>query len=246
MCGRMTLTRSGSELADYFELFESEASGPDGAGTELRPRYNVAPSQEVATLVADAEGRRRLDWKAWGLVPSWSKDPSVGGRLFNARSETADSKPSFRSAWKKRRCLVAADGFYEWTPRIRNHQPYLFRPREGLFLGLAGLYETWHGVGGEIIESCTVLTTEANADLEGVHHRMPVLLARADFGVWLDPATDPGSLKAMTVPAPAGTLVRAPVSDYVNDPRHDDPRCWQPKPPAGQGDLFGGVEGRSG
>jgi putative SOS response-associated peptidase YedK len=241
----MTLTRSAREIAEYFDLMETGESR--AASLVVRPRYNLTPSQDVAAIVADTEGHRRLEWKKWGLVPSWSKDPGIGARLFNARSETADSKPSFRSAWKKRRCLIAADGFYEWTPRNRGHQPFHFRPRDGVVLGLAGLHEEWHGVGGEVLASCTVLTTDANPDLEGVHHRMPVILAPAVFAAWLDPASDPGSLKAMTVPAPAGTLARRAVSKYVNDPRHDDPGCLRSDAPAEsaeQADLFGSSGGR--
>jgi putative SOS response-associated peptidase YedK len=259
MCGRMTLTRSGSEIAEYF----AQAIADDGIGavtefdgSPLRARYNIAPSQEIPTLVAgpdgDADGGLEIQWKKWGLVPSWTKDAATGGRLFNARSETADVKPSFRSAWKRRRCLVVADGFYEWTPRARGHQPYHFRRPQGSLLALAGLYETWQGEGGEIIESCTVLTTEANKDLEGVHHRMPVILDSADVRIWLDPRTDPGSLKALMRPAASGTLERNPVTRRTNSPQFDDPECLLPDPDpdpdsnpeadpvaeSAQGDLF--------
>ncbi len=283
MCGRMTLTRSGSEIAHYF----SEAMRgfrPDartlvaGAireenGDALRTRYNVAPSQDLLTVVvaspAGASGGItgesggvagfEFAWKRWGLVPAWAKDPAIGARLFNARLETADSKPSFRAAWKRRRCLVVADGFYEWTPRERDHRPYHFRPsartraRDGDEAGLlafAGLYEHWLGEGGEVIDSCTVLTTEANADLANVHHRMPVIVPPAHFADWLGlasacgterPATDPNRLKALVGPAPAGTLERRAVSRYVNDPRHDDPRCLAEERESGQVDLFDDV-----
>ncbi len=229
MCGRMTLTRSGSEIAEYFALTMAEREVCELDGAPLRARYNIAPSQWIATIVALATGGRSIGWKRWGLVPSWSQDPAIGGRLFNARSETADEKPAFRAAWKRRRCLVAADGFYEWTPRDRGHQPNYFCSREGSLLGLAGLFEAWHGKDGEIVESCTVLTTEANADLEGVHHRMPVILEPTRFEAWLDPRSDPTLLKAMMCPAPVGTLDRRPVSRRVNSPRFDDPQCVRPE-----------------
>ena len=248
MCGRMTLTRSGSEIADYFALAVAEDGVAEMNGAPLRPRYNIAPSQQIGTIVRRPDGQRAFVWKKWGLVPSWSMDQSVGGRLFNARSETADEKPSFRAAWKRRRCLVIADGFYEWTKRGRHRQPYYFRAREGSLLGFAGLFEQWSGEGGEGVESCTVLTTDANPDLEGIHHRMPVILDPTRVGPWLDPASEPALLKAMMSPAPAGTLDRMAVSTRVNSPRFDDPQCLLPEPElppepepvaeAVQGDLF--------
>ena len=228
MCGRMTLTRSGSEIAEYFAL---EMIGDDGVvemdGSPLRPRHNIAPSQFVPTILKSPEGPRRFRWRQWGLIPSWSPSAAMGGRLFNARSETANEKPSFRAAWKHRRCLVVADGFYEWTPRNRDHQPYHFRSREATLLAFAGLYEEWHGEGGEVVESCTVLTTEANADLAGVHHRMPVILAPDHFDRWLDSASDPADLKTMMESAPPGTLSRRAVGRGVNSPRNDDPSCLE-------------------
>ncbi len=251
MCGRMTLTRSGDEIADYFAeaLARSEAGATEWAsggpreidGAPLRRRFNLAPSQDVLTVVPAPPGSgdaADFAWKRWGLIPSWAKDPSVGARLFNARAETADTKPSFRAAWKRRRCLVAADGFYEWTPRNRGHRPFLFRPTRGPLLAFAGLFEEWKGEGGECIESCTVLTTDANADLEGVHHRMPVILDPEQLAAWLDPKASPEALKALAIGAPAGTLQRTPVSRYVNDPRHDDERCLAPEAKAEQVDLF--------
>jgi putative SOS response-associated peptidase YedK len=225
----MTLTRSGSEIADYFELAMAANELTESDGAPFCARYNIAPSQQIATIIRLADGGRAIGWKKWGLVPSWSKDPAIGGRLFNARSETADEKPSFRAAWKRRRCLVIADGFYEWTARGRGHQPYYFCSHRESLLGLAGLFEQWHGKGGEVVESCTVLTTGANADLEGIHHRMPVILDSTRFDAWLDPASDLTLLKAMMGPAPAGTLDRRAVSRRVNSPRFDGPQCILPE-----------------
>jgi putative SOS response-associated peptidase YedK len=245
----MTLTRSGREIAEYFALASDGTDLANVDGGPLRPRYNVAPTQWVPTIVPGESAGRALAWKRWGLVPSWSRDPAIGGRLFNARSETADTKPSFRSAWKRRRCLVVADGFYEWTPRSRGHQPYHFRSPRDPLLGLAGLFEEWHGEGGEVVESCTILTTEANADVAPVHHRMPVVLLQASFGAWLDPASDPDALKALVQPAAEGTLCARAVSRVVNDARHDVPACLDAaeggaehagEAPAGQTELFRG------
>jgi putative SOS response-associated peptidase YedK len=271
MCGRMTLTRSGSEIAEYFALVSASSSEHEIVaemdGTPLRPRFNVAPSQSVATILHSSEGVSGLHWKQWGLVPSWSKDPRMGGRLFNARSETASGKPSFRAAWKRRRCLVVADGFYEWTPRNRDHQPYHFRRGDSSLMAFAGLYEEWRGEGGEVIESCTVLTTAASADLEGVHHRMPVIMAAENFETWLRQGSDLEALQELMQSAPTGTLVRQAVGRAVNSPRHDDPSCLSPvstdsdaetpdgataepserdrERPKSQGELFGSSAGDS-
>lgn len=224
MCGRMTLTRSAEEIAAFFALQgASHAVEPDGR--PLRARFNIAPSQPVLTLVADARGGRVLAWKRWGLVPAWARDPAIGGKLFNARGETVDEKPSFRSAFKQRRCLVVADGFYEWTPRDRGHRAHWIHPCTAPLLAFAGLYEHHRGEGDVAIESCTVITTEANPDVARVHGRMPVLLARDAWSTWLDRASEPANLKALLTPAPAGSLVARPVSRHVNDPRHDDPAC---------------------
>ena len=246
MCGRMTLTRSGSEIADYFAeaMRQMNLSAGDGAdpgasirelnGAPLRPRFNVAPTQDVLTVVsgpADADLSAEFAWKRWGLVPSWAKNPEMGSRLFNARSETVDVKPSFRTAFKRRRCLVAADGFYEWTPKNRDHQPFHFRRSDGALMAFAGLHESWRGEGGEVIESCTVLTTEANHDLEGVHHRMPVILDPADCSTWLDQASTVEVLKALLPPSAPGLLKRTAVGRRVNNARLDDPSCLEPESP---------------
>jgi putative SOS response-associated peptidase YedK len=226
MCGRMTLTRSGSEIADYFseamQALVSQGEGLPGAsaveemnGRPLRPRFNLAPSQDVLTVVEaplGSEFAAEFAWKRWGLIPSWAKDLSVGSRLFNARSETVDVKPSFRAAFKRRRCLVVADGFYEWTPRNRDHQ-------------------------------CTVLTTEANQDLEGVHHRMPVILGAVDYSTWLDREAERDVLMKLTRPRPAGFLDRRAVGRQVNNPRIDDASCLTSESDANQSEITGGQQG---
>jgi putative SOS response-associated peptidase YedK len=243
------LPRWGGESAPFLAAAWARAEARDGVPFELceanreplRARFNLAPSQEVLTLVPTASEfaeNAAFAWKRWGLVPSWAKDPSIGSRMFNARSETVETKPSFRAAFKRRRCLVVADGFYEWTPKNRDHRPFYFQPTRQALLGFAGLYEEWRGEGGEVIESCTVLTTGANADLEGVHHRMPVILDPAHYSTWLDAGAAPEVLKAIAVKAPNGTLERRAVTRYVNDPRRDDERCLSPEPKAVQVDLF--------
>ena len=228
MCGRMVLTRSAREIAEAFDL----ASDP--ADYELGPRYNVAPSQDVVTIRADAQGGRAMASLHWGLLPSWAKERSTAYRMINARSETASEKPSFRSALRARRCIVPADGFYEWQQPGKvpgqgkaTKRPHYFRSPSGNLLGIAGLWETWADrATGEVVESCTLLTTAANADVRPVHHRMPVFLAPADHALWLDPqCSDVSLLEPLMVPAEAGYLEAIEVGTRVNNPRNEDPRC---------------------
>jgi putative SOS response-associated peptidase YedK len=244
MCGRMTLTRSPGEIAAFFDFLDGGASaeaalaGPDGR--PWRPRYNIAPSQPVLTVLRGEAAPRAFAWKIWGLVPAWAKDPSMGGKLFNARSETVAEKPSFRSAFKRRRCLVVADGFYEWTPRNRGHRAHWLHPRAGALLAFAGLHEQWADERGPGIESCTVLTTDANRDLAGIHARMPVILPPGSWSAWLDPTSERDALQALLLPAPDGTLETRVVSSHVNDPRHDDPGCLEALVSNGDFRLDGG------
>ena len=239
MCGRMVLTRSAREIADAFAL-ESVM--------ELRPRYNVAPGQPIAAIrertQAEARGAgesgeesgegssRHLSLLSWGLVPGWAKDRSIGRRLINARSETAAEKPSFRTALRRRRCIVPADGFYEWSAggRASSRVPYLFRRRDGALLAIAGLWEEWRDrESDERVLSCTLLTTEANASVRPVHDRMPVLLEAEDFERWLDPErTDARDVLPLLVPSAPDRLEAIAVSRHVNDPRNDDPGCVAP------------------
>lgn len=242
MCGRMTLTRSPGEIAEFFDFLDGGAgsvlAGPDGR--PFRPRYNIAPSQSVLTVLRGEAAPRVFAWKIWGLVPAWAKDPALGGKLFNARSETVADKPSFRSAFKRRRCLVVADGFYEWTPRNRGHRAHWLHPRAGALLAFAGLHEQWAAEQGPVVDSCTVLTTEANGDLAGIHARMPVILPRDSWSAWLDPASEIEGLRDLLRPAPDGTLEARVVSSRVHDPRHDDPTCLEALAPDGGFRLDGG------
>jgi putative SOS response-associated peptidase YedK len=166
----------------------------------------------------------------WGLVPSWASDLSIGYKLINARSETAPSKPSFRSAFRQRRCLIPADGFYEWKKTGAKHkQPYHIHLKDGSVFGCAGLWEHWQSAEGEVVESCTILTTEANALMKQLHDRMPVILPPADHDRWLDPlAKDMAALQALLVPYPDEGMIATAVSSYVSNARNEGPKCMEP------------------
>jgi len=220
MCGRYTLHSSGKLLADFFKLPEELA---------LTPRYNIAPTQPVPiirVIRANPETKQReLVSVRWGLIPSWADDPAIGNRLINARAETVASKPSFRGAFKSRRCLVPADGFYEWKREGNRKQPVYVRRKDGQAFAFAGLWEEWEREG-EVIESCTIITTVANDLMADYHDRMPVILAPKDFDLWLDPEVqDLAKLKPLLRPCPSDEMEVYPVSRLVNDPRHEDPKC---------------------
>jgi putative SOS response-associated peptidase YedK len=226
MCGRFTLITSGEAIAEQFHLPQVP---------ELTPRYNVAPSQPVAAVRRSSHnGGRELALFQWGLVPSWAKDPKIGSRMINARSETAAEKPSFRAAFKRRRCLVPADGFYEWQRQEGGKQPFYIRMQSGQPFALAGLWEHWEGAGG-IIESCTLLTTEPNDLVRPLHNRMPVVLAPQDYDLWLDVSIqDRDLLQPLLKPYPSPDMVAYPVSTWVNRPANDGPRCIEPLEAQGQ------------
>ena len=235
MCGRITLTSSARELAQHFEL---AVDFVDSAKRALEPRFNIAPSQDIATIREDREGGRGLSFERWGLVPHWAKDPAIGNRLINARAESVATKPAFRDALRLRRCVVPADGFYEWSGSGAERRPYIFRRPDRAMIGIAGLCERWVGEGGEVIDSCTLITTEANAALAPFHDRMPVILSPSDYGRWLDPSQqEPAALTGLLVPCPADWLDPSPVSSRINNPRNDDPECLVPEPVTGN--LFG-------
>jgi putative SOS response-associated peptidase YedK len=214
MCGRFTLASPGTVVAELFGL--------DGV-PNLRPRFNIAPTQAVA-VVRDEGGTRRLAELRWGLIPSWAKDPAIGNKLINARSETLAEKPAFRGAFRSRRCLVVADGFYEWAKTGTRKQPWYFQLSDGRPFGFAGLWERWLPAGGEPIETCTIVTTEANELLAPVHDRMPVILDQSSFSAWLgsEPGRPPDGLLA---PYPAAAMTARPVGLTVNSPANDTPEC---------------------
>lgn len=232
MCGRITLTSSAGELASQFELDPGFELAP------LEPRYNVAPSQDVATVREDADRRRVVSFERWGLVPHWAKDPAIGNRMINARAESVATKAAFSNALRSRRCIVPADGFYEWSGSGAERRPYVFRRPDGAMIGIAGLYERWIGEGGEVVDSCTLITTRANETLAPFHDRMPVILAPGDYGRWLDRAEeDPEAVTPLLEPCPPDWLTPSPVSSRINNPRNDDPECLVPEPVTGN--LFG-------
>jgi putative SOS response-associated peptidase YedK len=218
MCGRFTLRTSGRVLAELFQLPQVP---------ELPLRYNIAPTQPVAAVRSVAgQGQRELVQLRWGLIPSWAEDKKIGARLINARAETAAAKPSFRSAFRHRRCLLPADGFYEWQRRDGKKQPFYLRLRDDRPFAFAGLWETWTSPDSEVIESAALLTTEANATVRPVHDRMPVILAAADYARWLDPAVQKAEvLQPLLRPYPAEEMTAHRVSLRVNAPRNDDPKC---------------------
>jgi len=218
MCGRYTLSTPAGRLAEEFRLDDP---------VEIPPSYNVAPTQEVAAVLAE-EGKRRLEMLRWGLVPSWADDPEIGARMINARSETAAEKPSFRSAFRRRRCLIAADGFYEWKRENGGKQPYYFRMQEGRPFAFAGLWESWEKGGDGVLRSCAILTTRANSVLDGIHDRMPVILPPDTYDSWLDPDADREELAELLIPYAGDDLETYPVSRFVNSPSNNDERCIEP------------------
>jgi putative SOS response-associated peptidase YedK len=217
MCGRYTLSTPAGRLAEEFQLDST---------VEIPPSYNVAPTQQVAAVLED-EGGRRLEMLRWGLVPSWADDPEIGARMINARSETAPEKPSFRRAFRGRRCLIPADGFYEWKRENGGKQPYYFHMQDGRPFAFAGLWESWEK-GDGTLRTCAILTTRANSVLEGVHDRMPVILPHDAYDAWLDPDADREELGELMIPYPEDDLETYPVSRFVNSPRNNDERCIEP------------------
>jgi len=221
VCGRFTLTSSAEQLAEHFEA---------PVDLELAPRYNIAPGQPVY-VVRGAE--RELALTRWGLVPHWASDPGLGQRMINARSETVAEKPAFRAAFRRRRCLLPADGFYEWAETGASKQPYHIQLHDEAPFGMAGLWESWQGAEGESLETCTILTTDAAPSIEHLHARMPVILGRADFACWLDPEIQkPQALLPLLAPVQSNRLRFHPVSTRVNQIRFDDAECLLPVPEA--------------
>jgi putative SOS response-associated peptidase YedK len=194
------------------------------------PRYNIAPSQPVVTIRQDAgEPARKVSIMQWGLVPSWAKGPGIGYKTINARAETVATTPSFREPFKSQRCLVPADGFYEWQRDGKTKQPYCFEVNDGELFAFAGLWDEWKNAQGELIESCTILTTMSNSLLADIHDRMPVILRQDDYELWLDPAfRDTPSLSEMLRPFDARLMSRHPVSTRVNQIQNDDAECAKP------------------
>ena len=218
MCGRFTIRIPATVLMHQF--------GVD-AGLQMPMRYNVAPTQQIP-VITQHDGKRQLETMRWGLVPSWADDPKIGYRMINARSEEAATKASFRSAMKKRRCLILADGFYEWEKIGKAKQPHWFRMANEQPFAFAGLWERWGKVDPPL-DSCTILTTSANELVGKYHNRMPVILSPNDYGAWLDPANqDSDSLRYLFEPFPASELIDTKVNPIVNNARSDTPDCIEP------------------
>jgi putative SOS response-associated peptidase YedK len=234
MCGRFTLTDPDADLAVQFNLPELPSAALR-TGLDMQPRYNIAPTQPVAAVRLAAESAvREMVLLQWGLIPFWAKDPSIGNRMINARAETAADKPAFRAAFRRRRCLVVADGFYEWQKQDGGKQPGSKQPffislRDRKPFAFAGLWEFWKGEDETVIESCTLLTTTPNELMRPLHDRMPVILQPRDYGLWLDrDVQDPARLIPLLRPYPAEEMDAYPVSRFVNKPENDDPRCIEP------------------
>ena len=214
MCGRFIQCTSGEVLAERFQLSTAPI---------LTTRYNVAPGQPVGAIRVTPTGYREFIALRWGLVPAWSPEPRTSYSTINARAETVADKPAYRQAFHRRRCLIPADGFYEWRTLGKRKQPYCIAPADGQPLAFAGLWERWER-DGQVLESCTILVTAANAVMAPIHDRMPVILDPADEARWLDPAvTDPVALKPLLVPCPPERLRLWPVATAVNATRHDGP-----------------------
>jgi len=218
VCGRFFLTVSGEEIRRQFRCVNR---------IDWQERYNIAPGQTIPVVRLQGD-RRRMEKQRWGLIPAWSRDETIGHRLINARSETLAERPAFREAFKHRRCLIPASGFYEWQRTGSRKQPYAIRRRDGGLLAFAALWECWrHPVSGTEIRTCVIVTTEANRLLQPLHRRMPAILEESDWAAWLDPTGTPPS----PTPCRDDLLEAYPVGFHVNDPRHDDPGCLEPRQP---------------
>lgn len=217
MCGRYTLSQTG-ELPAVFEISE----------IRIPPRFNIAPTQEVPIVRISENNQRQLDIFRWGLIPSWTRDAVRASSLINARSETAESKPAFREAYRRRRCLVPADGFYEWKSLAGAKQPYLVRMSNLSLFAFAGLWESLRRGAGKELHTFTILTCQPNDLVAGIHNRMPAILPRETYDRWLDPATLSCELKSLLAPYPGDQMSAFPVGRLVNSPRNDVPDCMEP------------------
>ena len=221
MCGRFTLTVDPADLKDNY----SDYTFP----TQFAPRFNIAPTQPV--LAIPNNGQKRGDFFIWGLIPSWAKDPAIGNRMINTRGETIAEKPSFRAAYKYRRCLIPADGFYEWkiVPGQKAKVPYFIHLKSRQAFAFAGLWDEWHSPDGSQVRSCTIITTEPNEMMASLHNRMPVILPPSAYEEWLDPsARTPDSLQHLIKPYPADEMTAYSVSTLVNNPANDQPELVVP------------------
>lgn len=221
MCGRYTQTADARTLAGRFRLAK--------LGVDVRQRWNMAPGQDGPVVFVD--GGRRLGIHRWGLIPAWAKDPTIGTKMINARADTAPDKPAFRGPFQRRRCLVPADGFYEWRKAGKAKLPVRFTRSDGSLFAFAGLWDEWTSTEGEVVRSFSILTTEPNTLVATVHDRMPVILTESGEDAWLDPGAKTHELRTLLVPFDAAGMRADPVSTRVNAPRNDDPSLLFPDEP---------------
>ncbi len=257
MCGRYTLFASAGTLKSLFQI---EILGELPPHNNIAPRYNIAPGGAILAVRPGKSNPPNQDREPallqWGLIPSWSKDPTIGARMINARAETAAAKPAFRAAMKRRRCLIPANGFFEWAKSGPAKQPHYIHMRGHQPFAFAGLWDQWCGEDGSEIDSCAILTTDANEILRPIHHRMPVIVHPDNFDRWLDPAVEtPATLADLLRPYSSDEMTAHPVDRRVGNPRNDDASCIEAvciegvggererveeeKEPEAQGDLFG-------
>lgn len=221
MCGRFTLTVDTAQLQDAFPGLQVDK--------DIQPRYNIAPTQPVAVIPNNHPDK--LEYFTWGLIPSWAKDPEIGSRMINARADTLADKPSFRNAFKRRRCLIPATGFYEWRQIAgqKGKMPMYVQMEDQLPFAFAGLWELWNAPDGGQILSCTIITTEPNELMKPIHNRMPVILPRDAYSTWLEPGEmKPADLMPLLKPFPETEMVAFPVSRAVNSPANEHPGCIEP------------------
>jgi putative SOS response-associated peptidase YedK len=231
MCGRYTLAAPDpAAIRDRFPIGESMA---------VRQRFNVAPGDDVLAVTTDKQGTPRGDLLRWGLVPSWAKTPDTGLKMINARLETVAERPAYRGAFERFRCLIVADGFYEWQRQPSGpKQPFHITRDDGALFAFAGLWSIWHAGDGSRLRTCTILTTAANSAIAGLHDRMPVILAPEAEGAWLNIETPPEELNRIVAGLPAGHTAMTPVGFAVNDARYDGPECLAAPTPSAQAALF--------
>ncbi len=224
MCGRFALA---VDLKTLIEAFGIEIT-PEKI-KDLSPRYNIAPSQQVVGVYQAEDGSRQLDYFRWGLIPHWAKDEKIGDKMINARSETAAEKPAFRSSFRSKRCLIPASAFYEWKKEDKEKIPFCIRSQDQTPMAFAGLWDSWLGPEG-VIQSCSILTTEANQPLKPLHDRMPVILQPEDYQPWLNlPIHDTEYLNTLLRPCPNDFIEAYEVDRLVNSPKNDNPECMTPK-----------------
>jgi len=217
MCGRFTLVTDPEKLMSRFQLQEIPF--------DLKPRYNIAPGQQIHAILADG-GRRRIGQLRWGLVPSWAQDDKIGYKMINARAETLRQKPVFRRLFERKRCMIPADGFFEWKQMDGRKQPMRITMRDGEPFAFAGLFDTWTAPDGQKLHTCTIITTRPNEVVADIHDRMPVILRPEDEDLWLDREKyDPDLLQSLLVPFDPGQMRAYPVSTIVGSPKNDFPEC---------------------